>query len=78
MTWSYTLGKHYKVKERKTYPWPCQANADRTLELSASDVLTKSADGTMTKRNGLLITGIMVPSGEMEEVFEPVRLRVGS
>lgn len=76
MAWDYELSKHYRVKSHKEYPWPCRLEPNRKLELFPFDILTKTPDGTVTKHNGLCMTGIVVPECDLEEVNEPTRMVV--
>ena len=78
MAWIYELKTHYRVKEQRTYPWPCAPEPKRTLELFPFDVLTKAKDGSVTKHNGLCMTGIIVPECDLVEVQEPLSMVIGS
>lgn len=76
MAWSYSLDGHWTVKAEKEYPWPCAMNPRRTFELMPGDVLTKAADGTMTKHNGLCMTNLQVPECDLVRVEAPSRMVV--
>ena len=76
MAWEYTLEGHYTVKEKRTYPWPCQPDPARTLELWPGDVLTKHPNGTVTKHNGLCMMNIRVPEADLVAVEEPTQMVV--
>lgn len=77
MVWINELKKHWRVKERKTYPWPCAPEPRRTIELFPEDILSKCPDGTVTKQSGLCMTNIRVPDGDLIEINEPLKMVVG-
>ena len=76
MAWAYKLDGHFTVRKRKTYPWPCEPNPTRTLELWPGDVLTKHPNGSMTKHNGLCMMSIRVPDADLVEVPQPTEMVV--
>ena len=78
MAWEYTLDTHYTVLEKRKYPWPCQPQPNRMLELWPGDVLTKHPNGSVTKHNGLCMTNIRVPESDLVLVEAPERMAVGS
>ena len=69
----YKLKGYYRVKEKGTFPWPCPAEPQRTLDLRPDDVLTKG-DAGYTKHTGLMMTGILVPDEAVEWVDKTVGL----
>lgn len=71
---NYSVGKHYRVKEQKSYPWPCKPIPDRTVELFPDDILTKSDNGTFTKHTGICMLGIKIPDCDVEEFAGPIKL----
>jgi hypothetical protein len=46
----------------------------RTVKLMPGDVLTKGANGTMTKHNGLCMINIHVPEEDLERVDGHVKM----
>lgn len=78
MTWSYNLDGHWTVKAAKEYPWPCAMAPHRTFELMPGDVLTKGANGTMTKHNGLCMTNLRVPEDDLVHVERSIEMVVGN
>ena len=78
MAWDYKLDTHYTVREKRQYPWPCQLQPNRMLELWPGDVLTKNQQGGVTKHNGLCMTNIRVPESDLVLVDLPSRMVVGS
>lgn len=77
MAWINELKKHYRVRERKTYPWPCDPLPMRTTDIFPFDVLTKHPNGTVTKHNGLCMTNIRVPYEDLVEIDEPLTMVIG-
>ena len=78
MAWEYKLEGHFTVREKHTYPWPCQPYPARMLELWPGDVLTKHPNGTVTKHNGLCMLNILVPDDDLVTVDKPTNMVVGS
>ena len=68
----------YRLKAQHNgteYPWPCDREPRRTLQIFADDILTMApADapppmepGTMTKHTGLGCFGIQIPREHLDE-----------
>ena len=78
MAWSYSLDGYWTLKAPKEFPCPCAMDKYRTVELVPGDVLTKGANGTMTKHNGLCMINIHVPDDDLERVDGSVKMVIGS
>jgi hypothetical protein len=66
-----------KVKVHKKYPWPCQDEPFRTLELFTDDVLTKNPEtGKYTCHTGLCCINIILRDDEVEPWGRDVTLRM--
>lgn len=76
MGYTFTVGKHYRVKEDKAYPWPCKADPSRMFEIFTDDILTRMEDGTYMKHTGLGTFGHVIPESDLEEFSDPVDLRI--
>lgn len=76
MGYTFTIGKHYRVKADAEYPWPCAASPNRTMMIRCDDVLTLSKDGTYMKHTGLGTFGHVIPSEDVEEHAGPINLRL--
>ena len=76
MGYQFEMSNYYKVKEDKTYPWPCAADPNRTIEIFDDDVLTEDKDGTFTKHTGLCCIHIQIPKEDL--IFEegPTRFQM--
>lgn len=61
------VGNYQRVKENKTYPWPCWDNADRTIEIFTDDVLTRTKPGIFTCQTGICKTNILIPEKDIIE-----------
>ena len=71
---SYTVTGYYKPKAQGKYPWPCEAEPDRTIELFVDDVLTKDPDGTYCTHTGLMCFRIQLTDDQVE--FHPGTARL--
>ena len=60
--------KTYRVKERKSYPWPCEIDKDRTITLFPDDELIIRRNGLIAKTNGLFCLDIHVPTSDLVEI----------
>lgn len=59
----------YKLKpeyEGISYPWPCESQPSRTIQLFDDDVLTKQDDGKYSKHTGLGCFGIEIPDEHLD------------
>ena len=77
MAWINELKKFYRVKEQKTYPWPCRTDQHRVVELFPVDILSKHPNGTVTKQSGFCMTNIQVPEDDLIEFNEPITMIIG-
>lgn len=80
MGYSFTIKAEHALKVKKDghYPWPCQREKDRTIELFTDDVLTKNADdGKYVIHTGLGCFGIVLADDEVEPWGRDVALRLG-
>jgi len=76
MGYSYEIKNYYKVKEDGSYPWPCQMDKDRTIELFTDDVLVKQENGTYIKHTGLCCFGIILTPKQVKRVKEKTVLQI--
>ena len=76
MGYTFTIEKHYRVKEDKEYPWPCAFDPSRTMTILQSDILTRSKDGTYMKHTGLGTFGHVLPDADVIECAGPVSLTI--
>lgn len=64
------IGWHYRVKEAREYPAPCEPQPGRVYMLFPADVLAKEGDkGTYRCMTGLSIGGIVLKDDEVERVY---------
>jgi hypothetical protein len=73
---SFSIKGGFRPKADGNYPWPCKGSPDRTIELFADDVLTKSPDGTWMKHTGLGCFGIVLTDEEVTAIEGSVNLRL--
>ena len=76
MGYAYKLDKYYVVKKEGEYPWPCQSQRKRTIELFTNDVLTKNSNGTFTIHTGICCFGIRLKKNQVKLVKKPVGLEI--
>lgn len=69
MGYDYTLPEYYVVKETKRYPWPCDNQPDRTIEVYPEDILTKKSNNRYNMQTGIYKMGIHIPDEDV--VFHP-------
>lgn len=62
------VGDYQRVREDKVYPWPCEPQPNRTIQLFNDDILTRSKDGTFVKHTGICCAGIVIPESDIIEV----------
>lgn len=77
MGYDFTIKNGFTVKERGRYPWPCEPEPKRTIELFPGDVLTKNPEnGTYMKHTGLGCFNIILSDAEVEPIGADVALRL--
>ena len=60
----------YQIKEGpKTYPWPCEVEANRTILITTDDIFSKTKDGTVIKHTGVGCYGIIIPDEDLVEII---------
>jgi hypothetical protein len=75
--WAYTMEAYYTVKEPKKYPWPCEPDPKREIDLYPGDVLMKNPNGTINKHNGLFMMNIHVPESDLVAIEAPAYMAAG-
>ena len=55
----------YTNPEIKYYPWPCESQPDRTIELIQDDILVKTDTDTFTMLTGIAKLGILIPEADL-------------
>ena len=78
MPYKYKVPECYFIKYKsKEYPWPCELNPDRVIELFHDDVLTLADDGTFTCHTGVAKMHIPIPLEDVRLSTEPSWIGVG-
>lgn len=73
---SHYMGKltnYQRVKQNKSYSWPCIKNKNRTIQLFTDDVLRRTAPGVFAKITGICCVNILIPEEDIIEVTNDKR-----
>lgn len=76
MGYTFTVGRHYRLKKDGVYPWPWKGDPDRTMELYTSDIFCVDEKGVIYKQTGLGTFGHLIPFDDLVEHEGPVRLEM--
>lgn len=58
----------YRIKSEYAnnfYPWPCDSDKDRTIQIFDDDVMTKSPNGKYTMHTGICKLNIIIPDDHL-------------
>lgn len=61
MGYDYELFNYYTVKKQKKYPWPCEPQPDRMIEVWPEDVLTRTGPNVYDMQTGIYKIGLQIP-----------------
>lgn len=78
MGYTFVINDGCRVRAEGRYPWPCESEPKRTIELFADDVLTRmpgTRDHYM-KHTGLGCFGIVLRPDQVEPLPGPANLRM--
>ena len=67
---------YYKVKQDESYPWSCESDPNRKMDLFTDDVLQKNENGTYTKLTGICCCNIVIPENDIEPIEKEIKLRM--
>lgn len=69
MGYKFRVANGCRVKKDGEYPWPCESEPNRTIELFTDDVLTKNAEtGKYIKHTGLGCFNIVLEDNQVTEI----------
>ena len=69
----YSPNEYQIVKETKIYPWPCESEPNRTIQVFAGkdpDILTRVKPGIFNMRTGIFKMHILIPEKDIIEIKE--------
>ena len=70
----YEIKNYYVVRKHGKYPWPCNMDKKRTIELFPDDVLTKNPDGTFVRHTGIGCFVIKLKPSQVKKVTNNKKL----